>query len=424
MAALAELGDAADVELLSGLGLHLSVLEREPESSPRAMLARAVALAALGRVAEASETAAKLRPRLSAGERLRLAGALAPWSAQAALDWLPDGSHAARMACLLALDDREAAAAELPKLDRDLAESHALLAMFAGSSSAPDGRIVRREINEIFSTQGWRAPFDAAAGTMPTLDTLAATATGGDVHSDPSVVSVIMPARNAAATIATAIRSVLAQRHRAIELIVVDDGSNDDTAEQARAAIAGDARGAILRQPAAGAYAARNRGLAAATGEFVTFNDADDWSHPERIGRAVAALRQSSSMALVSNLVRIDESGRVAAPRVFPLIRLNTSSLFFRRAPVLERLGGFEPVAVGADGEYLARIGVAFGADAVLRDRNVSMVVLLRDGSLAWRSPSGIDRADAVRDRMAYRESWMRRHAEFLRGRGDIRWPL
>ena len=92
--------------------------------------------------------------------------------------------------------------------------------------------------------------------------------------------SVIIPAFNAAATLARAIESVQAQSWPAHEIIVVDDGSADATAEIA--AGFGDAV-RLLRQANSGVSVARNIGAAAATGDWLAFLDADDWYAPDRI---------------------------------------------------------------------------------------------------------------------------------------------
>jgi hypothetical protein len=92
--------------------------------------------------------------------------------------------------------------------------------------------------------------------------------------------SVIIPAFNAAATLARAIDSVHAQSWPAHEIIVVDDGSSDGTAEIARQY--GEAV-RLIQQPNSGVSVARNAGAAAATGDWLAFLDADDWYVPDRI---------------------------------------------------------------------------------------------------------------------------------------------
>ena len=92
--------------------------------------------------------------------------------------------------------------------------------------------------------------------------------------------SVIIPAFNAAATLARAIESVSAQSWPAHEIIVVDDGSTDATAEVARQ-FGETVR--LIQQPNSGVSVARNAGAAAATGDWLAFLDADDWYADDRI---------------------------------------------------------------------------------------------------------------------------------------------
>jgi glycosyltransferase involved in cell wall biosynthesis len=92
--------------------------------------------------------------------------------------------------------------------------------------------------------------------------------------------SVIIPNYNNGATLARAIESVLAQTHAAHEIIVIDDGSTDDTADVARRY---DGRIVYVYQANAGVSAARNRGMELATGEWLAFVDADDEFAPDRL---------------------------------------------------------------------------------------------------------------------------------------------
>src|SRR3990170_4524560 len=89
------------------------------------------------------------------------------------------------------------------------------------------------------------------------------------------LVSVVVPAFNRAQTVPAAVRSVLRQQYDPLEVIVVDDGSADGTAEAARAG--GDPRVRVIANARAkGAQGARNSGILAARGEWIAFNDSDD----------------------------------------------------------------------------------------------------------------------------------------------------
>ena len=105
--------------------------------------------------------------------------------------------------------------------------------------------------------------------------------------------SVILPAYNAAATLARAIESVLEQSWPAHEIIVVDDGSTDHSASVAQGF---GAAVTLLRQPNAGVSAARNAGARAASGDWLAFLDADDWYYPQRLKRHAEWIAQDSTL--------------------------------------------------------------------------------------------------------------------------------
>src|ERR1700722_12624504 len=101
-------------------------------------------------------------------------------------------------------------------------------------------------------------------------------------------IAVITPAFNAAPFIADAIRSVLAQTHRDLRMVVVDDGSTDATASVATSFA--DPRLTLIWQCNAGVAAARNRGMAAVEADALLFLDADDWLAPAALATLSATL--------------------------------------------------------------------------------------------------------------------------------------
>lgn len=98
-------------------------------------------------------------------------------------------------------------------------------------------------------------------------------------------VSVIIPLYNKRAYVQRTLESVLAQTYTDYEVIVVDDGSTDDSGEVVERLIGGKADWHILHQQNAGVAAARNAGVAASKGEFLAFLDADDWWAPTYLER-------------------------------------------------------------------------------------------------------------------------------------------
>lgn len=173
------------------------------------------------------------------------------------------------------------------------------------------------------------------------------------------LVSVIIPTYNRAADCRRAVESVLAQSHREVEVIVVDDGSEDATHE----AIEGlDSRVVYLRQENAGVIAARNRGLAAAQGEFIAFLDSDDFFLPWKLEAQLAALRFYSQAGMVwTDMVAVDPEGREIRPA--HLTSMYSAYRYFNREERLregERLGRVWPAAPSALAErrtFMANLG-------------------------------------------------------------------
>jgi glycosyltransferase involved in cell wall biosynthesis len=123
-------------------------------------------------------------------------------------------------------------------------------------------------------------------------------------------VSVVMANYNYGGYLAAAIESVLAQTVRDWELIVVDDGSTDDSLAVVEPYTA-DPRVRVLRVDHLGQPGAKNAGIAAACGDVIAFLDADDLWHPEKLGRQLALLESDADVGVVySRRTLIDESGR------------------------------------------------------------------------------------------------------------------
>ena len=170
-------------------------------------------------------------------------------------------------------------------------------------------------------------------------------------------VTAIIPAYNAEATLDETLRSVRAQTHRALEILVVDDGSRDGTPAIALAHAAADPRVRLIRQDNAGVAAARNRGIEEARATLIAPVDADDLWAPTKIERQVAALRRGGPrVALVYTWsMLIDRESRVvgfSGREMWEgdvLARMcrgnlvgNGSAALMRRDAVLEA-GGFDP---------------------------------------------------------------------------------
>jgi glycosyltransferase involved in cell wall biosynthesis len=183
---------------------------------------------------------------------------------------------------------------------------------------------------------------------------------------------VIIPAYNAGRTVGAAVDSVVAQTFGNFELLVVDDGSSDDTADVVHARA--DRRVRCVTTHNGGVSRARNHGLASTSGELVAFLDADDAWHPTKLERQVQALGSSSAIGLSfagaelvdDQLRRIGDDPAVwyrdycqALLTIGNVVSGGGSSVLVRRL-LLDAAGGFDPqLSQTADWDLWLRLSLA-----------------------------------------------------------------
>ncbi len=122
-------------------------------------------------------------------------------------------------------------------------------------------------------------------------------------------VSVVIPTYNRAGAVCEAVQSALDQTYSDLEVIVVDDGSTDDTAQRVGERFGGDARVVLVSQPHSGPGAARNRGIERARGELIAFLDSDDVWYPEKLELQLRRLDESGAALVFSDFVFPDGVG-------------------------------------------------------------------------------------------------------------------
>ncbi len=192
-------------------------------------------------------------------------------------------------------------------------------------------------------------------------------------------VSIVIPTYNYGCYIEAAINSVLNQRYKNIEILVVDDGSTDDTQSRLEQ-YQNDSRLNVIVQSNQGAAAARNRGIKASTGAFIAFLDADDIYRPDNIAVKVSFLTAHQEFAwCYSNWAWVDKEGRtirfgnepdmsLAHLRangnilhwVLQGYKLQTNVFLFRRE-TLDAVGGFdESLTVLEDHDLYLRTAADF----------------------------------------------------------------
>ncbi|MBN1830333.1 MAG: glycosyltransferase, partial [Deltaproteobacteria bacterium] len=198
----------------------------------------------------------------------------------------------------------------------------------------------------------------------------------GDRTSDSPAVSVVMPAYNHEKFIIPAVESVRDQSFKNWELLIVDDGSTDETGSKADGLSGGPIR--VFHQENSGTASALNRGLAEARGQYIAILNSDDAYHPKRFERLIEAMNGNPGALLALSTVRlIDGQGEqivagrevkwLAAAREFyrnsgnfflSVLRDNftcTSSNFLFRRELLDRIGPFRDFRYANDLDFLFR---------------------------------------------------------------------
>ncbi len=198
----------------------------------------------------------------------------------------------------------------------------------------------------------------------------------------PTLVSVLMPVYNAAATLAACMDSILAQTCRDFEVIAVDDGSTDEGPALLARYAAQDGRVKPLSLPHRGIVAALNRGLAECGGAYVARMDADDLMHPGRLEKQLGYLAAHRECRLAGTLVRPYGIGKALSPGALRYHEWLNSlvsdadikrelfvdspiahSTFLARRDFFTGLGGYRDCAWAEDYDLLFR---AVGEGAVL----------------------------------------------------------
>ncbi|AWB91132.1 glycosyltransferase family 2 protein [Aeromicrobium chenweiae] len=258
--------------------------------------------------------------------------------------------------------------------------------------------------------RAFNAPFvDRGLATMSfeatatPFDTVRTDAAAGSV--DGPLISIVMPVYAPTRSLLTATRSLLDQTWGNVEVILVDDHSpagHEEIFEETRAL---SDRVSYHRMPQnGGAYRARNLGLSVARGEIAGIQDGDDWSHPQRLERQMAAFgRDERLVATLSKSIRLHTDLYMTRVGSVPFAK-NAPSLLFRREAVLGRLGPYDLMRKAADTEYIERIATVFGREAVRTLKEPLALYQLTDGSLSredfrpsWHRPARVSYHSAFR---------------------------
>ena len=222
-------------------------------------------------------------------------------------------------------------------------------------------------------------------------------------------VSVILPVFNGEATIERAVRSALAQTEPAFELIIIDDASTDRTASHIARLAALDKRIRVLCLPVnQGPSAARNAGLAVATGTWTATLDADDAYHPERLARLLALASDDVDM-VSDNLLVQPEAGAcyplipsraLPSPRALTLTEFMLGNAGEARDP-LASYGFLQPMIRRS---FLARGGLGYDPRIRFGEDFVFYVQCLRAGARWLATPEPLYTYHLSADSLSHRQ--------------------
>lgn len=228
-------------------------------------------------------------------------------------------------------------------------------------------------------------------------------------------VTVLIPAYNEQAVIAVSVVGALASDYPNFEVIVLDDGSTDDTESAALEAAAGDRRFRLMRDPINRGKAEQlNAGFRAAQHDLVVVTDADSHLHPQAIRRLVSRLQTSPMLVAVAGAPHVTNRDRLIcalqvleAASIIGLIR-RTQSLTGRVGTVAGVFGLFRRDAVLAVGGYDGKMAT--------EDIDLTWRLLMAGGHTAYEPHAlvGMEVPSSLRALIAQRKRWARGQGEVL----------
>ena len=210
------------------------------------------------------------------------------------------------------------------------------------------------------------------------------------------LVSVIIPTYNRARTIERAVNSVLAQTWKDMEVIVVYDGSTDQTGEALK--VYGD-KIRVIRQPNGGASAARNTGIKAATGEIISFLDSDDEWLPEKTQRQVQLLQQTAALGVkccVCNATMLFGTGTITSfatadlhPKLCAGIWMNPAAVLTANFLFFNQVAAVRREALEQSGYFREDLRIMEDYDLALRLSTTGPWAYIADPLVVWHEDAG-----------------------------------
>ena len=227
------------------------------------------------------------------------------------------------------------------------------------------------------------------------------------------LVSVCMACYNAEKFVEVAVRSILNQTHRNIELLLFDDCSSDSTLQVLRHLAGEDERIVLIgNRVNQGTYASRNQALQRARGEFFTVLDADDFALPKRLAMQILHMQENTHhIGVMTHWVRMHPNGRFHFRSGWGGVYQHpaVATLMVRTSEVRETVGYWDCVRFSADTEYLHRLYKVWGRKNCPTLKLPTVIALFHENSLTNHPVTGIN-SNGVEEysgaRLSYRNNW------------------
>ena len=248
---------------------------------------------------------------------------------------------------------------------------------------------------------------------------------------DKTKITVIMPAYNAEKTIEHSIKSILCQTWKNLELIVINDCSNDMTFTIIEKLALIDSRIKVINNPLnVGAYVSKNLGLKIATGNYITGHDADDWAFPQRLEHHMMLIRAESVPPRASNtrMIRMEKNGYLP---LYPfgafcqdgVMRVASITCMFEADFLRDTLGAWDCSRFGADSEIINRCKMVIG-DEFKNYQALSMICLDEPTSLTNHPIHGVSKSTGISpSRKFYKEQWIEWHKKLNKDNVHLDFP-
>lgn len=228
-----------------------------------------------------------------------------------------------------------------------------------------------------FLAAGIEAP-EVVPGQGTPLDRLTTSAPARSVDG-PLVTVVLTTFRPERYSLLASARSILDQTWSNLEVLIVDDASPAEFDDLLAEVVAADSRVRLVKlESNGGTYKARNRGITEARGEFMTCQDADDWSHPRRIEKQVLPLIKDVTLPATRSRCIAVQSQLVSQRPGYPSSQPNASSLMFRTESA-RAIDGFLRVRRAADTEFHRRLVAWSGCPSLDIAKPLALIRILPD---------------------------------------------